>query len=413
MYSANTHIDERNHEQDGVLDRQLSWVQKTLERTKGDRWIWLIIIMLSMISIMAVYSATGAIAYKKGVAVEKYLLFKHIIFVLMGIGMIYIAHLLDYKYYAGISKILMIITLPLLLYTLAFGSQINGASRWVQVPVIGLTFQTSDLAKLALITFLARMLTKKQENIKDVKNAFIPIMGSVCVVFVLIALANLSTALMLFGVSILLLIIGRISIKQIAFVCAGGVVLLMFVVFLGPRRETYKSRINTFMHPELQSSDKTFQSDHSKIALATGGLFGKGPGNSTERNFLPHPYSDFIFAIIIEEYGTVGGLGIVVLYLVLLYRCVRIVVRSPKAFGALLAAGLSFSLTIQAFANMAVAVGLGPVTGVPLPLVSMGGTSMIFTSIAFGIILSVSRDVEEHSTKKEEKVIVGTIPAMG
>lgn len=413
MYSANTHIDERNNEQAGVLDRQLSWVQKTLERTKGDRWIWLIIIMLSMISIMAVYSATGAIAYKKGVAVEKYLLFKHIIFVLMGIAMIYIAHLLDYKYYAGISKILMIITLPLLLYTLAFGSQINGASRWVQVPVIGLTFQTSDLAKLALITFLARMLTKKQENIKDVKNAFIPIMGSVCVVFVLIALANLSTALMLFGVSILLLIIGRISIKQIAFVCAGGVVLLMFVVFLGPRRETYKSRINTFMHPELQSSDKTFQSDHSKIALATGGLFGKGPGNSTERNFLPHPYSDFIFAIIIEEYGTVGGLGIVVLYLVLLYRCVRIVVRSPKAFGALLAAGLSFSLTIQAFANMAVAVGLGPVTGVPLPLVSMGGTSMIFTSIAFGIILSVSRDVEEHSTKKEEKVIVGTIPAMG
>lgn len=413
MYSANTHMDERNNEEGGVLNRRLSWVQKTLERTKGDRWIWLIIIMLSMISIMAVYSATGAIAYKKGVAVEKYLLFKHIIFVLMGIGMIYIAHLLDYKYYAGISKILMIVTLPLLLYTLAFGSQINGASRWVQVPVIGLTFQTSDLAKLALITFLARMLTKKQENIKDVKNAFIPIMGSVCVVFVLIALANLSTALMLFGVSILLLIIGRISIKQIAFVCAGGVVLLMFVVFLGPRRETYKSRINTFMHPELQSSDKTFQSDHSKIALATGGLFGKGPGNSTERNFLPHPYSDFIFAIIIEEYGTVGGLGIVVLYLVLLYRCVRIVVRSPKAFGALLAAGLSFSLTIQAFANMAVAVGLGPVTGVPLPLVSMGGTSMIFTSIAFGIILSVSRDVEEHSTKKEEKVIVGTIPAMG
>lgn len=388
-------------------------INAILERTKGDRWIWLIIIMLSMISIMAVYSATGAIAYKKGVTVERYLLFKHVIFVLMGIGMIYISHLLDYKYYAGISKILMIITLPLLLYTLVFGGQINGAARWVQVPVIGLTFQTSDLAKLALITFLARMLTKKQENIKDVKNAFIPIMGSVCVVFILIALANLSTALMLFGVSILLLIIGRISVKQILVVCAGGVILLLFVVFLGPRKQTYISRINSFMHPELQHSDKTFQSDHSKIALATGGLFGKGPGNSTERNFLPHPYSDFIFAIIIEEYGTVGGLAIVVLYLVLLYRCVRIVVRSPKAFGALLAAGLSFSLTIQAFANMAVAVGLGPVTGVPLPLVSMGGTSMIFTSIAFGIILSVSRDVEEHSVKKEEKVIVGTIPAMG
>lgn len=158
----------------------------------------------------------------------------------------------------------------------------------------------------------------------------------------------------------------------------------------------------------MQHADKTYQADHAKMALATGGIFGKGPGNSTERNFLPHPYSDFIFAIIIEEYGTVGGLSIVILYLALLYRCVRIVNRSPKAFGALLAAGLSFSLTIQAFANMAVTVGLGPVTGVPLPLISMGGTSMIFTSVAFGIILSVSRDIEN----KKNKIVVGEIPAI-
>ena len=386
-------------------------ISALLEKTKGDRWIWLIIIMLSMISIMAVYSATGTIAIKKGVAVEKILLYKHVIFVFLGIGMIYISHLLDYKYYSGISKILMIITIPLLLYTLIFGANLNEASRWVKIPVIGLTFQTSDLAKLALITFLARMLTKKQENIKDVKNSFLPIMGSVVVVFGLIAKANLSTGLMLFGVSILLLIVGRVSIKQISIVCAGGVVMMFFLFLTTERAGTWKSRIDTFMHPEMQHSDKTYQSDHSKIALATGGLFGKGPGNSTEKNYLPHPYSDFIFAIIIEEYGTVGGLVVVMLYLVLLYRCVRIVTQSPKAFGALLAAGLSFSLTIQAFANMAVAVGLGPVTGVPLPLVSMGGTSMIFTSIAFGIILSVSRDVEEHNTKKE-KVIVGEIPAM-
>lgn len=386
-------------------------INSLLERTKGDRWIWLIIIMLSMISIMAVYSATGTIAYKKGVAVEKYLLYKHVIFVLLGISMIYISHLLDYKYYAGISKVLMIITIPLLIYTLIFGASINEASRWVKIPVIGLTFQTSDLAKLALITFLARMLTKKQENIKDVKNSFLPIIGSVCLVTVLIAYANMSTALMLFGVSILLLIIGRISIKQIAIVTVVGGALMAIILFYGPRGNTYVSRIKAFMHPEQQHADKTFQSDHAKIALATGGLFGKGPGNSTERNFLPHPYSDFIFAIIIEEYGTVGGLAIVILYLTLLYRCVRIVTRSPKAFGALLAAGLSFSLTIQAFANMAVAVGLGPVTGIPLPLVSMGGTSMIFTSIAFGIILSVSRDVEEYTSKKK-KIVVGEIPAM-
>ncbi|MFC3559848.1 FtsW/RodA/SpoVE family cell cycle protein [Pedobacter jamesrossensis] len=394
--------------------------QALLNKTKGDRWIWLIIILLSLISVMAVYSATGTLAYKKGEAVEKLLLTKHLIFVLLGIGMIYISHLLDYRYYAGISKILMIITIPLLIYTLIFGTNLNDASRWVKIPVIGLTFQTSDLAKLALITFLARMLTKKQENIKDLRESFIPIMASVCSVFVLIALANMSTALMLFGVSILLLIIGRISIKQISIVCAGGLVLLLIVGFLGPRRATYKSRINTFLHPEMQHSDKTFQADQAKIALATGGVFGKGPGNSTQRNFLPHPYSDFIFAIIIEEWGTFGGIVIMVLYLVLLYRCVKIVTRAPKAFGALLAAGLSFSLTIQAFANMAVAVGLGPVTGVPLPLVSMGGTSMIFTSVAFGIILSVSRDVEENvagksitDKEKTNKVIIGEIPAMG
>jgi cell division protein FtsW len=385
-------------------------INTLLDKTKGDRWIWLIIILLSIISIMVVYSSTSTLAFKRGVGVEKLLLTKHVIFVLIGIAMIYIAHLLDYRYYAGISKILMIITIPLLVYTLIFGANVNEASRWVKIPVIGLTFQTSDLAKLSLITFLARMLTKKQENIKNVKEAFVPIMGSVCVVFVLIAWANLSTALMLFGVSILLLIIGRISIKQILLVCAGGFILLLFVAFLGPRREVYKSRINTYLHPELQNSDKTFQSDHSKIALASGGFFGKGPGNSIEKNFLPHPYSDFVFAMIIEEYGTIGGIIVMILYVILLYRCIKIVTKAPKAFGALLAAGLSFSLTMQAFANMAVAVGLGPVTGVPLPLVSMGGTSLLFTSIAFGIILSVSKDVEEHDSNK--KIIIGEIPAM-
>ncbi|MBY0246003.1 MAG: FtsW/RodA/SpoVE family cell cycle protein [Sphingobacteriaceae bacterium] len=386
-------------------------VNALLNKTKGDRWIWLIILMLSIISLMSVYSATGSMAFRQGKTVERILLTKHLIFVIMGIAMIYIAHLLDYKYYAGISKVLMIITIPLLFYTAAFGVNVNDASRWVKIPIIGMTFQTSDLAKLALITFLARILTKKQENIKDVKEAFIPIMGSVCAVFVLIAWANMSTAIMLFGVSILVLIIGRISIKQIIFVCLGVGLLLTLVVFFGPRRKTYMSRVNSFMHPELQHADKTYQADQSKIALATGGFFGKGPGNSTQRNFLPHSESDYIFSIIVEEYGMIGAIVVVLLYLTLLYRCVLIVNKSPKAFGALLAAGLSFSLTIQAFANMAVSVGLGPVTGVPLPLVSMGGTSMIFTSIAFGIILSVSKDVEKNENKSE-KIIVGTIPAM-
>ena len=386
-------------------------MERLISKTKGDRWIWLIVILLSVWSLLAVYSATGTLAYKKGVGTEQFLI-KHLVMIVGGIALMYFSHLLDYRHYAGISKVLMVITIPLLAYTLVFGANVNEASRWVTIPIINQTFQTSDLAKLALITFLARSLSKKQENIKDVKKAFIPIMSAVCGVFVLIALANLSTAIMLFGVSILLLLIGRISIKQIAVVCFAGFILLAAIMFLGPRRNTYYSRIQTFWNPEKASSDKSFQADQAKIAIATGGLFGKGPGNSTQRNYLPHPYSDFVYALIIEEYGMVGGVGLVLLYLIFLYRCVLIVTQSPKAFGALLAAGLSFSLSIQAFGNMAVAVGLGPVTGVPLPLVSMGGTSILFTSIAFGIILSVSRDNDERKKQSQEKVVVGEIPAM-
>ena len=381
-------------------------MNKLLNNTKGDRWIWLIVILLSVISLLAVYSAIGTLAYKRGVGVES-ILMKHLAMIVGGIGLMYISHKLDYRYYRGISKLLMIVTLPLLVYTLVFGSHVNDASRWIAIPGTGLSFQTSDLAKLALITYLARTLSLKQENIKDVKQSFIPIMGAVCLVFILIALANLSTALMLFGVSVLLLIIGRISIKQIAITCLAGSVLLAGVVFLGPRHKTYVSRIHAFMHPEIANPDKSFQSDHAKIAIATGGIFGKGVGKSDQINYLPEAYSDEIYAVIIEEYGLVGGILLIGIYLFLLYRCIKIVTKAPKAFGALLAAGLSFSLTIQAFANMAVAVGLGPVTGIPLPLVSMGGTSILFTSIAFGIILSVSRDIEEP-----KKVIVGEIREM-
>lgn len=378
-------------------------MNQIISNLKGDRWIWLIVVLLSLISLLAVYSAIGTLAYKRGVGAES-ILMKHLAMIIAGIMLMYISHKLDYRYYSGISKLLMIITIPLLLYTLAFGSNLNEAKRWIAIPGTGLSFQTSDMAKLALITYLARTLSRKQENIKDVKQSFIPIMGAVCVVFALIAWANLSTALMLFGVSILLLIMGRISIKQISVVLLAGGVLLMGIIFFGPRRGVYKARINTFLHPETVNPDKSFQADHAKIAIASGALFGKGPGKSSEVNYLPEAYSDEIYAIIVEEYGMMGGIILIGLYLFLLYRCIKIVTKAPKAFGALLAAGLSFSLTIQAFANMAVAVGLGPVTGVPLPFISMGGTSILFTSIAFGIILSVSRDIDEP-----KKVVVGEI----
>ncbi len=379
-------------------------METLISKTKGDRWIWIIVIMLSLWSVLAVYSATGTLAYKKGVGSEQYMI-KHLIMIAAGIALMYFSHLLDYRYYAGISKVLMVITVPLLLYTLIFGNNVNDASRWIAIPGTGLTLQTSDLAKLALITFLARTLHKKQENIKDVKTSFLPIMGAVSVVFVLIALANLSTALMLFGVSILLLIIGRISIKQILIVCLAGGVLLTGVMMLGPRRKTYISRIETFMNPEKADPDKAFQANQSKIAIATGGIFGKGPGNSTQRNYLPHPYSDFVFALIIEEYGIIGGIGLVVLYLLFLWRCILLFRRCPYAFGAFLALGLSFTLVIQAVANMGVNVNLFPNTGVTLPLVSMGGSSFLFTCLSIGIILSVARNVEQQEGKEAARKV--------
>src|SRR5580700_269675 len=220
-------------------------MNKILNNTKGDRWIWLIVILLSVISMLAVYSAIGTLAYKRGVGAES-ILMKHLAMIVGGIALMYISHKLDYRYYRGISKLLMIITLPLLVYTLVFGSHVNDASRWISIPGTGLSFQTSDLAKLALITYLARTLSLKQENIKNVKESFIPIISSVCLVFILIALANLSTALMLFGVSILLLIIGRISIKQIAITCLAGAICLAGVLMFGGRQNTRMNRIKTF-----------------------------------------------------------------------------------------------------------------------------------------------------------------------
>ncbi len=376
----------------------MNWI---LSKTKGDIWIWMVVAFLSLVSLLAVYSSTGTLAYKFQSGNTEYYLFKHLSLMIVGLALMWFAHLIDYRYYSRISQILLFISIPLLLYTLLFGNEINQASRWITIPFTGQTFQSSDLAKLALIMFLARELSRRQENIKDFKKSFLPILLSVCFVIGLIAPANFSTALMLFGTSCLIMLIGRISFKQIFLSCLAVGLILLVVIFFGPRRETYKSRINTFISKEQVDPDKSFQSDQSKIAIATGGIFGKGPGNSSQRNYLPHPYSDFIFSIIIEEYGLIGGAMVMLAYLFFLFRSIKIITKAPKAFGALLACGLSFSLVIQAFANMAVAVNLMPVTGVPLPLVSMGGTSILFTSLAFGIILSISRNIEEM--EKEEK----------
>ncbi|EAZ81362.1 FtsW/RodA/SpoVE family cell cycle protein [Algoriphagus machipongonensis] len=361
-----------------------AWID---EHFKGDPLIWGIVILLSLFSILVVYSATGSLAYKYAGGNTEVYLFRHSFLVLVSLVVMWFAHKIPYKNYALYARLAMYLSIPLLLLTYLFGSNINEANRWLTIPVINQAFQPSDLAKLALIAALAAMLARKQNNIKDFKNTFVPIIIAIGIICLLIALANMSTAILLLMTCLLIMFVGRVPVKYLAMVVMVGMLGLTAAVFLGQRGETFFSRIEAFMDKE----EVPFQAEQSYIAIATGGVTGKGPGNSEQRNSLPHPYSDFIYAIIIEEYGLVGGVGVLFLYLALLYRGMRIVANSNKAFGGLLSAGLSFALVIQALVNMAVAVGLGPITGLPLPLLSMGGTSLVFTGISLGIILSVSR----------------------
>jgi cell division protein FtsW len=373
-----------------------------LGKLHGDRVIWLVVAFLSLFSILAVYSSTGTLAYRYQAGNTEYYLVKHLIIMLMGLFLMFVAHKIKYTYYSRLSQLALFIAVPLLILTLVMGTNINEANRWLTLPVINITFQSSDFAKLALIIYIARMLTKKQDQIKDFKSAFLPIILPVIAVCAFILPANLSTAIILFSTSVVLMFIGRVSIKYIMALVALGVVLIsLFMVVLlnspdSGRLYTWKNRIENF----VSDDGDRYQTDQAKIAIATGGVAGKMPGNSVQRNFLPQAYSDFIYAIIIEEYGLIGGAIVLLLYLILLFRGVRIAHRSPGTFGALLATGLTFSLVFQAMINMAVTVGLLPITGQPLPMVSMGGTSLWFTSLAIGIILSVSRKVEELDVKE-------------
>ncbi len=366
---------------------------------KGDPVIWFIVFALSIISILVVYSATGTLAYKKMEGNTEFYLFRHSSLVFMCFLSMWVAHKLPYKYYSLISRIAMIASVPLLIFTWKYGSNINDASRWITIPIINQSFQPSDLAKLALISNLASMLSKRQQIIDDKGGLFTMLLwcGLICG---LIALTNFSTAVLLFSTCMLLMFIGRVPVKYLAMLVLIGLLFGAVAAKVGQRFPTVLSRIEKF----FDEDEVPFQAEQSYIAISTGGVFGKGPGKSDQRNILPHPYSDFIFAILIEEYGFVGGGAVLFLYLALLYRGMVAAAKSNNAFGGLLSAGLSFSLALQALINMAVAVGLMPVTGQPLPLLSMGGTSLLFTGLSFGIILSVSRGEQEESVTTSKTV---------
>jgi cell division protein FtsW len=383
------------------------------DKTRGDKVIWALVIVLSLVSLLVVYSATNSLAYKLYKGNTFVYLFKQIAFITLGIFIVYFAHRINYTFYSRFAKILFLLSIPLLIYTLKFGTNLNEANRWIKLPVINLTFQTSDLAKLGLFMFLSRLLSKKQDVIKEFKKGFIPMMIPVIVICALIAPANLSTALLTGATSMLLLFIGRVSTRHILLVAATAVIPLIFLIVMaksyynkeeGKMKElpavlsvgrvpTWIKRVQDFM--DAKNDESPYQVQQAKIAVAKGGILGLGPGNSQQRNFLPHPYSDFIYAIIIEEYGLLGAAFIIFIYLVFLYRSILLFRKCPYAFGAFLALALSFTLVIQAMTNMAVNVGLFPVTGVTLPLVSMGGSSFLFTCFSIGIILSVARNVEE------------------
>jgi cell division protein FtsW len=329
-----------------------------------------------------------------------------------------------------VAKILFLFSIPLLLYTLFFGVTMNEGSRWIRLPIINMTMQTSDLAKLALFMLIARLLSRKQTKIKDFKKGFLPVILPVIVTCMLIAPANLSTALLLGASCMLLLFIGRVSAKHLLLVIGIAMVPVVFLIMaavvrhgsvnnedeiatttvkkekasrLTARVDTWIGRVENFMYGSkggVVNDDDNYQVNQAKIAIARGGIMGRGPGNGEARNFLPQAYNDYIYATLIEEYGILGGAFIIFIYLVFLYRSIRLFKKCPYAFGAFLALGLSFTLVIQAMANMAVNVNLFPVTGVTLPLVSMGGSSFLFTCLSIGIILSVARNVEQLEGKK-------------
>lgn len=376
------------------------------QHIKGDKVVWIIVLLLSLFSILSVYSSTGSLAFRYQGGNTEYYLLKHVFTIITGLFIMYLIHNIKYTRFSRIAQLLFILSIPLLFYTLLKGTNVNDASRWLTIPFIGVSFQSSDVAKLAVILFLARSLALKQDKIDDFKNSFVPIIWPIGLVTLLIFPANLSTAMLVFGTALIIMYIGRVPAKYIAAAIGALIIigtLAVLIIMQSPnkgRTGTWANRIESFMSDEEDEGD--YQALQSKIAIANGGITGKLPGNSTQRNFLPHPYSDFIYALLVEEWGLIGGIFVLLLYLILLYRGIRIATRSPGSFGAFLSIGLTIMIVFQALINMGVAVNLLPVTGQPLPMVSMGGTSIWFTCISLGIILSVSRNKEEEKEISNE-----------
>ena len=378
-------------------------MQTLFKNIKGDRLIWAIVALLAILSFLPVYSAASNLAYRGGNSNTFAFFVKHFMHLFLGFVIMYGVHKIPYRYFRGLSLVMIPVVLVLLGVTMLQGTVVEGAnaSRWIQIPIVGMSFQTSTLASVVLMVYVARYMSKIKDKMVTFKESILPLWAPVFLILALILPANFSTAAIMFLMVIMLVFLGGYPIRYLAVIIGSGI--LVFVLFvltakafpdaMPNRIDTWMSRFENFANAEDTEAD--YQIEKAKIAIASGGVQGVGPGKSIQKNFLPQSSSDFIFAIIIEEYGLLGGFTIMILYMWLLFRIVIAAQKSDTIFGKLLVLGVGLPIVFQALINMAVAVELFPVTGQTLPLISSGGTSIWMTCLAIGIILSVSAKREE------------------
>jgi cell division protein FtsW len=383
---------------------QQGWLTKTF---KGDRAIWGLVALFMVYSLLAVYSSSVGVAFKNYGGNTTYFLKSQFIMLLLSLIIIVVVSYLPYRIYFAMAGLILIVAAGLLVLTFIFGARVNEATRWLVIPGTGFRLQTSDVAKVALVMYLARTLSKYQNELDNFMLVTKYFMIPVAIICALIMPENLSTAMMIFGISMIIMFIGRVPFKfLLAYIGIAIVAVLLFAMVLtvvakDNRVEVWKNRIEHYFSGE-PDADGNYQSNQAKIAISTGGLFGKAPGRSTQRNMLPQSNSDFIFAIIIEEYGLfLGAIPLILAYMILLFRGITIVKKCETAFPAFLVLGLIVMIVVQAVLNMLVAVGLFPVTGQTLPMVSWGRTSVLVMSFSIGAILSVSRVVNARIKKEE------------
>lgn len=384
---------------------------RLFENIKGDKTIWAIIAVLAIFSFLPVYSSSINLVYVVGKGTTLGYLLKHAILLLLGFVIVYATHKIPYKYFSGLSVLMLPVVMLLLVYTLTQGTVINGvnASRWINIPIIGIGFQTSTLAAVVLMIYVSRYLARNKEKEIKFKESFLYLWLPVGTVLLLILPANFSTTAITFAMVMLLVFLGGYPIKYLASILGIGILALaLFILTVkafpdtmkNNRIHTWSSRVENFISGE---SEDNYQAEKAKIALASGEIYGKGPGKSVQKNFLPQSSSDFIYAIIGEEFGLIGAISILIFYLGLLFRIVIIATKTESIFGTLLVLGVGLPIVFQALINMAVAVGLFPVTGQPLPLISTGGTSIWMTCFAIGIVLSVSAANENVAIKNNKE----------